>query len=95
MHHSTYGLEGHSNRCRTLEDDTPSKAQGGRASPGAAPQAGAPMPRMHVRVVSLCAFCVACFCLCALCGQGWLGDVFHPAHPGIALRTAGGVLSLA
>jgi len=85
-------------RCRSLKVDKPSKAQGGRASPGAASQAGASLlSGMHSCVVSccVCVCCVARFCLGVSCGQGWLGDVFHPACPSIALRTTGGALTLA
>ena len=83
-------------RCRSKEVHKPSKAQGERASSGAASQAGASLlSGMHSCVESCCVCCVARFCLGVLCGQGWLGDVFHPAYPSIALRTTGGALTLA
>ena len=44
-------------------------------------------------MVSLCVCCVALFCQCASCGQGWRGDVFHLAFPSIALRSIGGAVT--
>ena len=84
-------------RCRSLEVDKPSKAQGGARIPwgGLAGWCIFVVWDAFVCGVVLCVCCVARFCLGVSCGQGWLGDVFHPACPSIALRTTGGALTLA